>query len=91
MGGTEGGREEAMMLGSQRASVEEGRVDAGNEGEGLSEETREQGSKVGKLQGRYPEEGTGQHTVYSHPFPQRCPCHWYFVITNEKIVNRYKL
>ena len=31
MGGTEGGREEAMMLGSQRASVEEGRVDEGNE------------------------------------------------------------
>ena len=93
-----GGREEAMMLGSQRASVEEGRVegrrvDKGNErgrdgtrhgrreggseqGEELSEERREQGSKVGKLQGRYPKEGTpGQYTVYSHPIPQRGPCH----------------
>ena len=31
--------------------------------EGLSEEGREQGSKGGRLQARYPEEGTGQYTV----------------------------
>ena len=36
---------------------------------------REQGSKGGKLQGRYPEEGTGQYTVYSQTIPQRGPCH----------------
>ena len=36
--------------------------------EGLIDEwrgAREQGSKGGKLQGRYPEEGTGQYTVYT--------------------------
>ena len=43
-----------------------------------------EGSKGGKLQGRYPEEGTGQYTVYSQTIPQRGPCHRYFVITNEK-------
>ena len=33
----------------------------------------EQGSKGGKLQGRYPDEGTGQYTVYSQTIPQRGP------------------
>ena len=72
------------MIGRERVSVEEGRVEGGRvaEGnergrdgprhgrrkgkrggrkraeEGLSEEGREQGR--GKLQGRYPDEGTGQ-------------------------------
>ena len=69
-----------MTLGRQRASVEGVRVDEGNERgrdgtwtaggrkraeEGLSEEWR--GSKGGKLQGRYPEEGTGLYTVYTVP------------------------
>ena len=36
------------------------------EEEGLSEEGREHGSKGGKLQGRYPEEGIGQYPVYIH-------------------------
>ena len=75
-----------MMLGRQRASVEEGRGEGGKVGEqarkgrdeawtwtaggrkraeeGLSEEGREHGSKGGKLQGRYPEEGIGQYPVY---------------------------
>ena len=49
--------------------------------EGLTEKGREQG---GKLQGRYPEEGTGQYIVYSQTIPQYGHCHRYFVITNEK-------
>ena len=89
-----------MMLGRQRASVEEvsgegGRVGEGNERgrdgtrhghgqweggrkrteEGLSEEGREHGSKGGKLQGRYPEEGIGQYPVYSQTIRQRVLCH----------------
>ena len=52
--------------------------------EGLSEEGREHGSKGGKLQGRYPEEGIGQYPVYSQTIRQRVPCHLYFVITNEQ-------
>ena len=98
--GWRGGREEAMMIGRERASVEEGRVeggwvDEGNErgrdgtrhgqrkgkmvgrkraGEGLSEAWREGASEGRKLQGRYPEEGTGQCTVYySQTIPQRGP------------------
>ena len=34
MGGREGGREEAMMIGRKKASVEEGRVDGGRVAEG---------------------------------------------------------
>ena len=45
------------------------------EEEGLSEEGREHGSKGGKLQGRYPEEGIGQYPVYSQTIRQRVPCH----------------
>ena len=52
--------------------------------EELGEEGCEQGSNGGKLQGRYPEEGTGQYTVYSETIPQLGPCHCYFLITNEK-------
>ena len=62
----------------EEGRVEGGRVDDGNKrgrrtaggrkraGEGLREESVEQGSKEMKLQGRYPE-----YTVYSHPIPQR--------------------
>ena len=86
-----------MMLGRERASVEEGRVEGGwvdkgtergmdsrgkdgreaasgggiaREREGASGE-KEPGR--GKLQGRYPEEGTGQCTLYSQIIPQRGP------------------
>ena len=34
---------------------------------------REQG-REGNLEGRYPEEGTGQYTIYSQTIPQRGPC-----------------
>ena len=89
-GGREGGREraregryEAMMLGRQRASVEEGRVEEGNErvrdgtrqGQGMKEASGGGIERGGKLQARYPEEGTGQYTVYSRTIPQRGPCH----------------
>ena len=43
--------------------------------DGLSEEGREHGSKGGKLQGRYPEEGIDQYPVYSQTIRQRVPCH----------------
>ena len=98
--GPRGGREEAMMLGRERASVDVGRVeggwvDEGNERgrdgtrhgqrvgtrggrkraeEGLSVEGREKGrkgTKGGKETSRYPEEGTGQCTIYSQTTPQR--------------------
>ena len=78
-----------MMLCRQRASVEEGRVEGGRVDEGNKRGrdgtrygrreggsgqgrdcARKGGSKVIKLQGRYPE-----YTVYSHPIPQRGPCH----------------
>ena len=46
----------------------------------------------GKLQGRYPEEDTGQYTVYSaQNYPQRGPRPCDFGITNEKIVSRYSI
>ena len=86
-----------MMLGRQRASVEEGRGEGGMVGEGnergtseawtwtagvrkraeegLGEEGREHGSKGGKLQGRYPEEGIGQYPVYSQTIRQSVPYH----------------
>ena len=60
-----GGREEARMLHRHEASVGEGRKERGEAwaaggrkraGEGLREETMEQGSKEMKLQGGYPEE-----------------------------------
>ena len=97
-GEREGG-EGAMILGRQRASMEEGmvgggRVDEGNERrkdgtrhgrrEGGSERRRDCARKGGskgarevnfKLQGMYPEEGTGQCTVYSQTISQRGPCH----------------
>ena len=38
----------------------------------------------GKLQGMYPQEGTGQCTVCSQTIPQRGPCPLDFGITNEK-------
>ena len=45
-------------------------------GRKLAEEVlSEEGSKGGKLQGRYSEEGTGQYTVYSQTITQRGPCH----------------
>ena len=73
-----GGREEAIMLGRQRASVEEGRVDEGNERG--RDGGREEASGGGIGRGRegnlkYPEDGTGQYTVYSQTIPQRGPCH----------------
>ena len=56
--------------------------------EGLSEEGREQGGRGAregrKLQGRYPEDGTGPCTVYSQTIPQRGPWPGDFGITNEK-------
>ena len=43
-----------------------------------------------RLQGRYPEEDTGQYIVYSaQNNTQRGPCHCDFGITNYKIVNGY--
>ena len=87
-----------MMLGRERASVEEGRVEGGwvdegmeqgwtargkygreaDSGGGIKREREgasvEGGAREGrKLQGRYPEEGTGQCTVYSQTIPQRGP------------------
>ena len=96
-GGREGGREEAMMLGRPRASVEEGvaegeMVDEGKERgrdgawtvggrkraeEGLSEQGRETSREV-SWGGHWPV------IKYSQTIPQRGPCHWYFVIINEK-------
>ena len=64
-----------------RGTSEEGRDETWTAGgrkraeEGLSEEGRGQGSNVGKLQGRYHQEGTDQYTVYSQTIPQRGPCH----------------
>ena len=54
--GNERGQDEAWTTGGRKQAEE-----------GLSEEWR--GSKGGKLQGRYPEEGTGQYTVLftNHP------------------------
>ena len=43
--------------------------------EGLSEEWREKGSKGGKRQGRYPEEGTDHYTLYLQTIPLRGPRH----------------
>ena len=66
---------------------EGGRVDEGNERgrDGTRHGQREGGSEQGTvIQGRYPEEDTGQYTVYSQTIPQRGPFNWYFVITNEK-------
>ena len=96
--GERGGREEAMILGRERASVEEGSVEGGwvDEGtepgmdsarerwEGGSEQRTDwarkggsiggRGTRAGrKRQGRYPEEGSGQGTVYSQTIPQRSP------------------
>ena len=49
-------------------SGEEGRAGEGGQGrEG-------RGGEDGKLHGRYPEEETGQYTVYSQTIPQRDPC-----------------
>ena len=40
----------------------------------------------GKLQGRYPEEDTGQYTVYSAQNNKQCgPCLCDFGITNTKL------
>ena len=71
----EGGlSEEGLMTGTS----EEGTgtcMDGGREGGGWIERgkdgAREQGSKGGKLQGRHPDEGTGQYTVYPQTIPQR--------------------
>ena len=109
-GGTRGGTEEAMILGRERASVEEGMVKRRGveEGNGLGRDGTKQGERGGRkqtdeevgrerrsegdeqgsvagrgmgvrergtLQGRYPEEGTGQYTVYSaQNNPQCSPC-----------------
>ena len=64
--GNERGRDGTGMA-SRREEASGGWFERGMEGE--------QGSKGGKLQGRYPEEGTGQYTVYSQTIPQRGPCH----------------
>ena len=70
-GGREGGlMKERARKGRDKAWTAGGRKRAE---EGLGEEWM--GSKGGKLQGRYPEEGIGQHTVYSQTIPQRGPCH----------------
>ena len=96
-GGRTGWREEAMMLGRPRASVEEGMaegemVDEGKERgrdgawtvggrkwaeKGLSEQGREISREV-SWGGHWPV------VKYSQTIPQGGPCHWYFVITNEK-------
>ena len=59
------GQREGKMGGKKRAE------------EGLDEEGREQVGRgargEAKLQGRYPEEDTGQCTVYSQTIPQRGP------------------
>ena len=76
------------MLDRQRASVEEWRVEGGmvdevdergrdgtrhGRREGGSER-RKRGSKGGKLQGMYPEEGTDQYTVFTnHPTTRPLP------------------
>ena len=52
----EGGTEEAMMLGRERASVEEGME------RGMDSASREGLSEDGE-QGRYPEEGTGMDSA----------------------------
>ena len=64
-----GTREEGTGRGtdSGREEASGGGIERGMEGE--------QGSKGGKLQGRYPEEGTGQYTVYLQTIPQCGPCH----------------
>ena len=53
-----GGREEAVMLGRQRASVEEGRVEGGREG-GLMNGTSEEGTGRGMDGGREEASGGG--------------------------------
>ena len=55
---SEGGRKEAMMIGRERASVEEGRVEGGRVAE-RNERGKEE-REGGKLQRRSPDEGTGQ-------------------------------
>ena len=57
------GREEASGGG-----IERGTEGARGEGEQIREER--------KLQGRYPEEGTGQYTVYSQTIPKRGSWPW---------------
>ena len=79
-GTSEEGTRRGMDSGREEASG--GGIERGMEGE--------QGSKGGKLQGKYPEEGTVR-TVYSQTIPQCGPCHCYFVSKKLKIVNRYKL
>ena len=56
-------------------------------GRGATEERRRNGDREGgKLQGRYPEEDTGQYTVYSaQNNTQRGPCHCEFGTTNTKL------
>ena len=67
----------------REGGIEEARNDVGREGRegGVGREGRRKGGGGGKgeqgrgkLQMRYPEEGTGQYTVYSQTIPQRGPC-----------------
>ena len=73
------GQNEGKRGGSKRA--EEGGSN------GVREERGRKGDREGgKLQGRYPEEDTGQYTVYSaQNNTQRGPCHFEFGITNTKL------
>ena len=65
-----------MELGHARSEGKKG-------GRKRAEEGEEQGrSEGGKLRGRYPEEDTGQYTVYrAQNNTQRGPCHCDFGIT----------
>ena len=63
------------------------REGATERGRGAREECGRKGyMEGGKLQGRYPEEDTGQYAVYSaQNNTQRDPCHCDFGITNTKL------
>ena len=87
-GRREGGREEAMMLCRERASVEEERVDEGNEqGRDATEHGRQEGkmggrkraedglSEEGREHGSKGERQTSREVVYSQTNPsQTGPC-----------------
>ena len=83
-GSGSGGRERGLRKGTRQERSEGKRRESKRAEEGGSNGARERikgGAWVngdrdgGKLQGRYPEEDTGQYTVYSaHNYLQRGPC-----------------
>ena len=63
------------MKGTSEEGTGRGMDSGREEASGGGIEPGMEGEQGRELQGRYPEEGTGQYTVYSQTIPQRGPCH----------------